>query len=168
MADLLARHTARYRYSPSLRSVCSRLRNDVPDDTTLLRPDEGVIGDGAVFLSHAGEDTTAAKELAHQLRRRGIDVWLDVERLRPGDEWMKVIESGLERARAMIVYVGRSGVERWVDREVRVALDRGAKDPAFRMIPILGPGAVPEALPVFLKQYQWIDVRGGQPRGLGR
>ena len=161
MADLLARHTARYRYSPSLRSVCSRLRNDVPDDTTLLRPDEGVIGDGAVFLSHAGEDTTAAKELAHQLRRRGIDVWLDVERLRPGDEWMKVIESGLERARAMIVYVGRSGVERWVDREVRVALDRGAKDPAFRMIPILGPGAVPEALPVFLKQYQWIDVRGG-------
>lgn len=114
-----------------------------------------------VFLSHAGEETTAARELAFQLRRHGVEVWLDVERIQPGELWMKAIEAGLEGARALIVYVGRSGVERWVDSEVRVALDRSARDPTFRIAPVLGPGAVPEALPLFLKQYQWTDLRAG-------
>lgn len=38
-----------------------------------------------VFLSHAGEDTAAAQQLAHGLREAGLEVWLDVERLKPGD-----------------------------------------------------------------------------------
>ena len=81
-----------------------------------------------VFLSHAGEETQVAKELAHQLRQAGVEVWLDVERLRPGDRWMGAIGTGLLNASGMVVYVGKSGVQRWVDNEVRVALDRSAKD----------------------------------------
>ena len=51
-----------------------------------------------IFLSHAGEDAAAAKELAHQLRQAGLEVWLDIERLRPGDRWMEEIEEGLRQA----------------------------------------------------------------------
>ena len=114
-----------------------------------------------IFLSHAGEETANAKELAHQLRQAGVEVWLDVERLKPGDRWMEKIEEGLREASALVVYVGRSGVRNWVDNEVRVALDRSTKDPSFRLIPVLGPKADPESLPLFLKQYQWTDLRQG-------
>ena len=114
-----------------------------------------------VFLSHSGEDTPHAKELARLLVPHGLDVWLDVERITPGDRWGEKIEQGLRQATALVVYVGKSGVRRWVDQEVRVALDRSTKEQYFRLIPVLGPGSNPDELPLFLKQYQYLDLRPG-------
>lgn len=65
----------------------------------------------------------------------------------------------LVNAKHFIVYIGPSGVRNWVDREVRLAIDRSTRDRSFRLIPVLGPGADPEALPPFLKQHQWLDLR---------
>jgi hypothetical protein len=101
-----------------------------------------------IFLSHSGADTQAAKELAGLLRQGGVEGWLDVELLAAGDAWMD-----------LIVYIGPSGVRNWVGREVRFALDRSTQDRSFRLIPVLGPGADGEALPLFLKQHQWLDLR---------
>jgi hypothetical protein len=114
-----------------------------------------------VFLSHAGEDADATKELAGQLRRGGLRVWLDVEELKPGDRWISAIEEALDRADVFAVYLGRSGLRNWVDQEVRVALDRSTRNQAFRIIPLLGPGFDPQLLPLFLKQYQYVDLRNG-------
>src|SRR5262249_51226772 len=100
-----------------------------------------------LFLSHAGEEASAAKALAVQLRAAGIEVWLDIEKLRPGDAWQKMIAEALRSSQAVLLYVGRSGVTRWVDFEVQVALDRRAKDANFRLIPVLGQGSDPAALP---------------------
>jgi len=117
---------------------------------------------GRLFLSHASEDAETIKELANQLRTAGVDVWLDLDEIKPGDNWMECLESGLRECDSFAVYVGRLGIARWINREVRVALDRNAKDPEFRVIPILGPGADPEALPTFLIQHQWLDLRDGK------
>lgn len=114
-----------------------------------------------VFLSHAGEDAAAVKELAQRMRQAGIDVWLDVDELQPGDEWMRELEVALDGSEAFAVYIGRTGIMRWIGREVRVALDRNTQDPRFRFIPILGPGADPKALPRFVAQHQWVDLRDG-------
>ncbi|HUP43090.1 MAG TPA: TIR domain-containing protein [Thermoanaerobaculia bacterium] len=114
-----------------------------------------------VFLSHAGEDAAAVKELAHRMRQAGLDVWLDVDELQPGDEWMRELEVALDGSEAFAVYIGRTGIMRWIGREVRVALDRNTQDPRFRFIPILGPGADPKALPRFVAQHQWVDLRDG-------
>ena len=116
-----------------------------------------------LFLSHAGEDTAAVKELAARLRQGGVKVWLDADELRPGDDWMQALEDALDASDAFAVYIGRSGIGRWIGREVRVALDRNAKDPRFRFIPILGPGADPESLPRFAAQHHWLDLREGEP-----
>jgi hypothetical protein len=119
-----------------------------------------------IFLSHAGEDTQPARDLALHLKQAGLQVWLDVERLTPGDRWGEKIEEGLKQAKTFVLYVGKSGVRNWVDQEVRVALDRSTKEKDFRLIPVLGPSADPDALPLFLKQYQWLDLRqadAGQP-----
>jgi hypothetical protein len=112
-----------------------------------------------IFLSHSGADTQAAKELAGLLRQGGVEVWLDVERLAAGDVWMDELEAALVSAKRLIVYIGPSGVRNWVGREVRFALDRSTQDRSSRLIPVLGPGADAEALPLFLKQHQWLDLR---------
>lgn len=112
-----------------------------------------------LFLSHAGEESEAARALAVALRRAGVEVWLDVERLKPGDRWQHEIGAALRRSRALILYVGQAGVARWVDFEVQIALDRAAKDGAFRLIPVLGPGADPAVLPDFVKLFHWLDLR---------
>lgn len=114
-----------------------------------------------LFLSHAGEEAAAARELARRLEQAGVPVWLDVERLRPGDRWMESLERALGEATAFAVYVGRSGVARWVGQEVRVALDRSVAEEGFAVIPVLGPGSDPGELPVFLRQRHWVDLRSG-------
>ncbi len=117
-----------------------------------------------VFLSHAGEDSVAVQDLAGRLRQAGLDVWLDVDELEPGDDWMQALEDALHQSDAFAVYIGRSGIARWIGREVRLALDRNARDPRFRFIPILGPGSDPEALPSFVAQHHWLDLREGDPQ----
>lgn len=112
-----------------------------------------------LFLSHAGEESEAARALAVALRGAGVEVWLDVERLKPGDRWQHEIGAALRGSHALILYVGRAGVARWVDFEVQIALDRAAKDSDFRLIPVLGPGADPAALPDFVKLFHWLDLR---------
>lgn len=120
-------------------------------------------GDGHVFLSHAGLDTVAAHEFATILRRSGLTVWFGKDNIQSGDPWMTTLEQAIQEASAMIVYVGRLGVQAWVDREVRLGLVRNADDSkAFRMIPVLGPGADPTALPPFLMQQQFVDLRDSQ------
>lgn len=126
-----------------------------------MEPDTPAAVSPLLFLSHAGEDASVVRELAHRIRESGYQVWLDVEELKPGDRWMKTLEEALARASAFAVYVGRSGIRRWVDREVRAALDRATTDPSFRVLPILGPGAEPQSLPPFLAQHQWLDLRSG-------
>ena len=113
-----------------------------------------------VFLSHSGADAQAVRHLAEYLRRNGLDVWLDQDCLKPGDPWQPALEQAILKASAMVVYVGRMGVQNWVDREVRLGLMRNTDDPhAFRLIPVLGEGARPEALPPFLLQHQYVDLR---------
>jgi transcriptional antiterminator Rof (Rho-off) len=114
-----------------------------------------------LFLSHAGEDSDAAQILARQLRTAGLNVWVDVDELHPGDRWMEQIERALQRSTAFAVYVGRRGVTSWFDYEVRVGLDRSATIPGYRVFPILGPGADVDALPLFLRLTQWLDLRMG-------
>ncbi|MFA4829633.1 MAG: PAS domain S-box protein [Thermodesulfovibrionales bacterium] len=118
--------------------------------------------DFLLFISHAAEDSTDAKELARKLREAGVNVWIDVDNLTPGVLWQVEIEDALKNASAFLVYIGKSGVTGWVDREIRYALSRNTKDGSFRIIPVLGPNAPDfELLPPFLIQHQAIDLRLG-------
>ena len=73
-------------------------------------------GVSRVFLSHAELDKHAAREFAEKLRRNDIAVWFDQDDLQPGDPWMATLEKAIRECSAMIVYVGRLGVQSWVDR----------------------------------------------------
>ena len=113
-----------------------------------------------VFLSHAS-DKPEVEALARRLREDGLEPFLDKWHLIPGQPWQEAIEDALEASRTCAVFVGR-GQGPWQNREMRAALNRHSRDAAFRVIPVLLPGAPdPEALSSLLQQFTVVDFHGG-------
>ena len=124
------------------------------------------IAQSDVFLSHNSADKPAVDSLAQRLLDAGLQPWLDAWNLIPGDPWEEAIEQALDTCAACAVFLGPSGIGPWHNEEMRVALDRRARDRTrtFRVIPVLLPGADPAdptTLPRFLGRMTWVDFRGG-------
>ena len=119
-----------------------------------------------VFLSHNNADKPSVEALAQRLLAAGIRPWLDSWNLVPGDPWQEGLEEALDTCATCAVFLGPSGIGPWRNEEMRVALDRRARDRSrsFRVIPVLLPGADPAdpaTLPRFLGRMTWVDFRGG-------
>ncbi len=119
-----------------------------------------------VFLSHSSADKPAVEQLARRLLDAGIQPWLDSWNLIPGDPWQEGLEEALDTCATCAVFLGPSGVGPWHNEELRVALDRRARDRtrSYRVIPVLLPGADPadpNTLPRFLSRMVWVDFRSG-------
>jgi hypothetical protein len=119
-----------------------------------------------VFLSHSSADKPAAEELARRLLKEGIQAWLDIWHLIPGDPWQPAIERALAESETCAVFVGPSstGLRPWQNEEMRVAIDRRVSDAkrGFRVIPVLLPGgkrAERSSLPSFLAATTWVEFR---------
>ena len=66
-----------------------------------------------VFLCHAKEDKPTVRELYRQLSAEGwLDVWLDAEKLLPGQEWDIEIEKAVEHADVVLVCLSTHSVVR--------------------------------------------------------
>src|SRR2546430_2979858 len=123
------------------------------------------VGRFDVFLSHNSRDKPAVERLAEKLKRAGLEPWFDRWCLTPGGQWQDEIAAGLRASAACAVSVGPHGLGDWSREELNVALDRAAKDRAFRLFLILLPG-LPEpfestTLPPFLGTRTWVDLRHG-------
>ncbi len=121
-----------------------------------------------VFLSYHSPDRAAVERLGRQLEERGLKVWLDVWRLRPGLPWRRELESQIERIGAAAVIAGASGIGPWQDEEVD-ALLHAFVERRCPIIPVVLPqaGEAP-ALPLFLKSRTWVDLRESDPDPLDR
>jgi hypothetical protein len=82
-----------------------------------------------VFLNHAGEDAERARRIADLLRDEQIAVWLDVERLRPGDRWMERSRPPEPVPRSLQGRHRRSRFECLGARGARLRVDRGYAAP---------------------------------------
>jgi len=118
-----------------------------------------------VFLSHNSRDKPVVEQIAVRLQQAGLRPWLDKWALAPGGRWQDELAAGLRACAACAVCIGAHGVGDWVREEVGVALDRAAKDPAFRLFLVLLPGlaALPDHsdVPAFLFTRTWVDLRDG-------
>ena len=56
-----------------------------------------------VFISHAGEDSTIAEELAQHLRNAGHEARVDTENLEPGDNTIQFMDDGISSATGIII-----------------------------------------------------------------
>ncbi|MEF8701356.1 MAG: TIR domain-containing protein [Candidatus Accumulibacter sp. UW20] len=118
-----------------------------------------------VFLSHRSPDKPMVERLAEKLVVEAeLNPFLDRWHLIPGEPWQESLEQALNRSRCVAVLVGPSGVSSWENEEMRAALSRRVQDHCFRVIPVLLPGADPEArdrLPSFLLRFTWVDFSAG-------
>jgi hypothetical protein len=122
-------------------------------------------GDFDVFLCHNSEDKTAVKEIAEMLKKEGVAPWLDEWELRPGQPWQTALEGAIDKISSAAVFVGRSGLGPWQQRELEAFINefvhRGCP-----VIPVILPeceeGNEPK-LPVFLRAMTWVDFRKRTP-----
>jgi len=116
-----------------------------------------------VFLSHATPDKPVVEELARILRMQGIEPWLDIWNLIPGEPWQKVVEDALESCVTCAVCLGPSGTGPWQNEEMRTAIERRVSGKErFRVIPVLLPHSMrgePSRLPPFLRNAGWVEFR---------
>jgi hypothetical protein len=114
-----------------------------------------------VFLSHNSKDKPTVRQLAQALQKRGLEVWLDEDQLVPGRPWQEALEEIIQTTRTAAVLVGKDGLGPWEIPEMRACLSEFVNR-RLPVIPVLLPGAPtkPE-LPLFLRAFTWVDLRGG-------
>ena len=114
-----------------------------------------------VFLSHNNRDMPAVRALAQALEERTVKVWLADDRLVPGVNALPQLEKGIEESIASAVLIGKDGLGPWENEEMQ-ALLRRAVELGRSVIPVLLPGAPDKpALPLFLANRVWVDLRSG-------
>jgi len=87
----------------------------------------------------------------------------------PGRPWQEALEEIIQSARTAAVLVGQDGLGPWEVPEMRGCLGEFVNR-GLPVMPVLLPGAAGQPdLPLFLRQFTWVDLRGGLTReGLDR
>src|SRR5687767_7605599 len=114
-----------------------------------------------VFISHSSKDKSAVEALAHALRERGFDVWLDKWEFGPGDSIVASINDGLEQAQAgLIVFSQHTRESRWVDAEVAYLTFARIEEGKVLIPVVLGEDAwVPPLLrPLVRRRIEEVDA----------
>lgn len=112
-----------------------------------------------IFLCHSSGDKVEVKKLYDLLVERGTDPWLDSEKLLPGQDWNLEINKALDDSDVILLCLSKKSVDKegYVQKEIRLALDRALEMPEGRIFLI--PARLEECeLPYKIRTYQWVDL----------
>jgi hypothetical protein len=110
-----------------------------------------------VFLSYSSKDRTRVRLLAEHLQKAGLRVWFDEWNIKPGDDFLLVINKGLEASRTLIMCLSSDALESdWVDMESHTTLFRSPSNHDRRFIPLLLNDC---KIPDTLSRYDYVDFR---------
>ena len=112
-----------------------------------------------VFIAYAHDDRSTAVALARSLRLAGIEPWLDVEKLLPGQRWMDQIKTEIEKASAVLLLLSDHSISKkgYFQKEIRTAIDMAKKQ--SKSMPYLVPVRItPIEMTRELSSYQVIDL----------
>jgi len=111
-----------------------------------------------VFLCHARVDVAAVRDLYLYLRKEGVDVWLDKEKLLPGTDWELEIRRAVETSDIVVVCLSRQFHQAgYRQKEVKLALDTAMKQPEGEIFIIPARLEVCD-VPDSLRKWQWVDL----------
>lgn len=123
----------------------------------------GVVYMPDVFISHRSADLDLAKKLSNDLKACGCTVWLDDERLLPGDSVVGEIEAGLLDCGYVILCLSSEGPSDWMDREWMATLARRLNGVKVKLLPIFLSGGT---LPAILADIKYVDLTRDWDRGI--
>lgn len=121
-----------------------------------------------LLLCHNSADKPEVRELNESLKKSGVQTWIDEDDLDPGAVWQDAIQAIIPKVKAAGACVGNSGFGPWQRMEIKGLLSEFVEH-GVRVIPIILPsaGQVPE-LPLFLRQFTWLDLRHDKARHIER
>src|SRR5471032_2858381 len=131
-------------------------------------PDAGVESHfgGAVFISYAAQDASAAEQIVSALRAAGIEVWFDQSELRGGDAWDQKIRRQIKDCALFVPIISahtQARPEGYFRLEWKLAVDRShlmAAEKAFLVPVIVDATTEPEALvPAQFRDVQWTRIQ---------
>ena len=79
-----------------------------------------------IFLIHANSDRESVRQLYQRLVGDGLSVWLDAERLRPGQDWQNEIRGALLKCDVVLVCLTRNFDKQqgYRHEELKLALEK--------------------------------------------
>lgn len=108
------------------------------------------------FVSYSRADSALLRKIVTELRKRGVNAWVDTENLVPGSPaWEREIERSIRGASGVIVLLSPdSSDSQWVRRELSFAeeIDK-------RLFPVHIRGDENDSIPLRLSAHQRVDVR---------
>ncbi|VVB94982.1 TIR domain protein [uncultured archaeon] len=78
-----------------------------------------------VFLSYAKEDLKNAKKIFEDLKKQGINIWVDFDSLRPGEKWEPTIKKAIKECRYFLAVLSSNSETKkgFVQKEITLALE---------------------------------------------
>jgi hypothetical protein len=112
-----------------------------------------------IFLLHARSDQEAVHRLYRRLVNEGASVWLDQERLIPGQDWVYEIHRAIHNCDVVIACLSRQFNKQggYRHEELRIALERANTREADAIF-IIPARLEPCDLPDSLRRWQRVDL----------
>lgn len=113
----------------------------------------------SLFLCHASDDKPAVRHIHQRLSGYGVDVWLDEERILPGQNWSEEISRAVRDSDTVLICLSRGSITKkgFVQREIRFALEVAAEQPQGTIYLI--PARLEECeIPGFLRSVHCVDL----------
>ena len=116
------------------------------------------------FISHSGVDKPFVRRLAEDLRKAGLNIWVDERELKVGDSIVDGISSGLSDSDYLIVVLSAaSSKSNWVRAELNSALMKQFSSGGIVVLIALIEDC---ELPVLLRDRVFADFRRNYTKGL--
>jgi len=116
------------------------------------------------FISHSSKDKPFVRQLAADLSSRGIEVWLDEQRIRVGDSIPEKIAQGLAQSDFFLIAVSQHSADSaWVQKELNNALVAEVQRRKVHILPMKLDDA---ALPAAIADKKYADFSSSYKRGL--
>ena len=138
--------------------------NDIKWNSTA----DGAHTSGAVFLSYASEDRSAAIRMKDALEREGVDVFFDKHKLQAGDDYEQRLRTAISESSLFVLLISRNTLteqRRFFRKEWKYALDEAHKvAPTERFIlPVVIDDTSPteQAIPEEIRQLHWEQLPAG-------
>jgi TIR domain len=107
------------------------------------------------FVSYSRADIIRVLALVSALRQAGLQTWIDVEDLKPGDRWKDAIETALASAHALIFCISPLSVESaWTSVELKAAVRIRLK-----IVPVMVRQVELQLLPPSIREQQVLDMQ---------
>ncbi|SDM69520.1 Formylglycine-generating enzyme, required for sulfatase activity, contains SUMF1/FGE domain [Geodermatophilus siccatus] len=131
-----------------------------------LRKGADTVPAPSIFISHSNRDAADALRLAEDLKRAGLDVWLDAWEIGVGDRITQSIQRGLAHANFLAVWITKAAVESgWVEREWQSKYRAEIASSSTAVFPLLAEDC---ELPPLLADKLYADFRKDYHSGLAQ